>query len=344
MNGSILSVRNLKYILSGWWLSWAAVHYLALTSYGLNTYTALTDSLVSTILLAAACLLVINNMRYYLPGEERYWYVLAISAGLGLLWVGLTRFILWLIFLNNKVYSDMLSHSALIRFAIGFLMIACVSVLSLLWYSVKEQKRADERKNDIERMAREAELFNLRQQLHPHFLFNSLNSINALIGSRPEEARRMIHQLSSFLRGTLRKDEQQFVSLKDELEHLQLYLDIEKVRFGNRLSTVIDCSEEICKMKLPALLLQPIVENAIKFGLYDTTGQTEISIIASLENSQLILKVQNPFDPETSKPMKGTGFGLSSVERRLNLLFGRKDLLQTEANNHIFTTTVIIPQ
>jgi LytS/YehU family sensor histidine kinase len=184
----------------------------------------------------------------------------------------------------------------------------------------------------------------LRQQMQPHFLFNSLNSINALIGTRPEEARKMVQQLSDFLRGTLKKEETQWVTLQEELQYLQLYLEIEKVRFGNRLATVIENDEITKQMKLPALLLQPIVENAIKFGLYDTTGETVIGIHTMKEENNLMVKVTNPFDPETSTSNQGTGFGLKSVQRRLYLLFGRNDLLITEKKENIFTITVKIPQ
>ena len=149
-------------------------------------------------------------------------------------------------------------------------------MIVIIWYNWQEQQKNEERKTDAEKLAKEAELFKLRQQLQPHFLFNSLNSINALIGIRPEEARKMVQQLSDFLRGTIKKEETQWVKLKEEMQYLQLYLDIEKVRFGNRLATVIEIDEATQQMKLPALLLQPIVENAIKFGLYDTTGETVI--------------------------------------------------------------------
>ena len=132
--------------------------------------------------------------------------------------------------------------------------------------------------------------------------------------------------------------------MQEELQYLQLYLDIEKVRFGNRLATEIDVDESTKQLKLPALLLQPIVENAIKFGLYDTTGDTVIRLYARKEEDTLIIKVQNPFDPETSSPQQGTGFGLKSVQRRLYLLFARTNLLTTDVKENIFTTIVKIPQ
>ena len=154
----------------------------------------------------------------------------------------------------------------------------------------------------------------------------------------------MIQQLSDFLRGTLKKEDNSWVSLEDELQHLQLYLEIEKVRFGHRLSATVQNEEKGKSQQLPAMLLQPIVENAIKFGLYDTLDTICISIHARMEDDLLVITVQNPFDPSTTLPKQGTGFGLNSVQRRLYLLFARNDLLHTEARENLFITTVKIPQ
>jgi two-component system LytT family sensor kinase len=180
--------------------------------------------------------------------------------------------------------------------------------------------------------------------LKHHFLFNSLNSISALIGSDPSQARKMIHQLSDFLRTTLRKEEEQWVKMEEELLSLELYLEIEKVRFGHRLSTSIVKDDQSLQMMIPPMLLQPVVENAIKFGLYDTTDAVTIHISVLTENDSLRVIVQNPFDPETASPRHGTGFGLNSVKRRLFLLFARTDLVETMAKDHIFTTTINIPK
>jgi two-component system LytT family sensor kinase len=131
--------------------------------------------------------------------------------------------------------------------------------------------------------------------------------------------------------------------LAEELTHLQLYLEIEKVRFGHRLSTRVESDEETENMKLPAMLLQPVVENAIKYGLYDTMGDIEITIIARAQHpKELVITVTNPYDPTTTG--KGTGFGLSSIQRRLYLLFAGQQLLKTGGENGIFTTVLTIPQ
>ena len=154
----------------------------------------------------------------------------------------------------------------------------------------------------------------------------------------------MIHQLSDFFRGTLRKDDQQLIPLAEELEHLTLYLEIEKVRFGHRLRTEVECDDAATTLKIPSLLLQPVVENAIKFGLYETLGETTVKFRATSENNYLRITVQNPFDPASASPKRGTGFGLDSIQRRLYLLYARQDLLSTSQKENIFTTTILIPQ
>jgi LytS/YehU family sensor histidine kinase len=92
------------------------------------------------------------------------------------------------------------------------------------------------------------------------------------------------------------------------------------------------------------MLLQPLVENAIKFGLYDTIGDVTVSIRGEMEDGYLTLMVQNPYDPQTSKPKKGTGFGLRGVQRRLYLLYARNDLMETHASDDLYTTIIKIPQ
>ncbi len=340
----LLSSAVSRIIFAAWWLLWFFIQWSIISGLGFDTKLALADSAISTILLSGSCLLVLNNMRYYLPRREKYWYIVVVSAVLSLLGVAIVRGISYLVFREQGHYNDFLKQSTTIRFGFAFLVTGCVAAISLLWFTQQEKAKNDNRQKEIEQLAKDAELFKLRQQLQPHFLFNSLNSVSALIGSQPDKARHMIQQLSDFLRGTLKKEDHQWNSLQEELQYLQLYLDIEKVRFGHRLLTSVQADEAALNCHLPALLLQPIVENAIKFGLYDTTGEVSISITAVMQNNTLLLSVQNPYDAATALPVKGTGFGLASVQRRLFLLFGRNDLLKTNAGEGTFTTTITIPQ
>jgi len=294
----------------------------------------------------AAGSLIINILRFYLPYRDRYGYLLFLSIIFSVAVVSLSKFYLNMIFSQpaDKDYLLFVSNSNWIRGGISFLLIGCMAIISVLWYTQEEEQENRQRKNDAEKMSKEAELFKLRQQLQPHFLFNSLNSISALIGSDPVQARNMIHQLSDFLRTTLRKDEEQWIKMEEELESLELYLEIEKVRFGHRLSTTIMKDEKSLQMLVPPMILQPVVENAIKFGLYDTTEAVTINISVFAENDLLKVIVQNPFDPETASPRHGTGFGLNSVKRRLYLLFARTDLVETSSKDHVFTTIINIPK
>jgi two-component system LytT family sensor kinase len=344
MTTSVTTGLRFRVIFISWWLVWTAIQTMVISSYGNAITQSLADSFLCNLLLAACCMLVINNMKFYLPQKERYWYLLIMSVVLSSLWLVIVKFVLRFLFKSDQQYLVFLDLSIYIRFVIGFLMIGCMAIMSLLWYTLQEQQEAERRKEQAEQMTKDAELLKLRQQLQPHFLFNSLNSISALAGSQPEKARHMIQQLSDFLRGTLKRDEQQSVSLEEELHHLQLYLDIEKVRFGSRLQTDIQVAEGVKKMMIPALLLQPIVENAIKFGLYDTTGEVMITLHAATKDQQLALTITNPFDEETAVSTQGTGFGLASIQRRLYLLFARHDLLNTSKTANIFTTTLLIPQ
>jgi two-component system LytT family sensor kinase len=339
---SYFSYRKLAIVYFGWSGCWIVLQTLALQQSfdDMGWQMAFTDAAITNLLIGAAGYVMISMMNFYQPRQSGR---LILSIALAVLCVaGMKAIALKII--TDIEYEEFLQRSLLIRGLYSWLMITLASAFSWLWFSAKEQQENDSRKAATEKLAREAELTRLRQQLQPHFLFNSLNSISALAGSKPEQARKMIQQLSDFLRGTLKKDDQQLVTLAEELEHLQLYLEIEKVRFGHRLRTNVQHDEISSAMKLPSLLLQPIVENAIKFGLYDTTGEIIILVEAKAEENFLVITVENPFDVTTAHPKHGTGFGLNSVQRRLYLLYARQDLLATEQNENIFTTRIKIPQ
>lgn len=346
MARSPLNVSRFRYIFIGWWLVWASLHFLLIMGYGYPLEVALTDSLVTNGLLMAFCAVISNILRYYLPYSDRYVYVFVLCLIFSLIANALSKFFLTMT-LTDPVYNSyilFLANAYWIRLGFAILMIGCMAAICVLWYTQQEEQENRQRKNDAEKLSRDAELYKLRQQLQPHFLFNSLNSISALIVSDPSQARNMIHQLSDFLRTTLRKEEENWVKMEEELQSLQLYLDIEKVRFGHRLSTVIVKDQTSLSALIPPMLLQPVVENAIKFGLYDTTEDVTISISVTTEKDSLKVIVQNPYDPQTASPRQGTGFGLTSVKRRLYLLFARTDLVKTHAQDQVFTTTINIPK
>lgn len=325
------------------WVANALIQTGLLWWFGAGLDLAMHDSLISATWITLCCYVIANALNYYLPRKEKFGYIVVWGLVLAAISTAATR---WTLFytITDQAYLDKIDASLPLRYFVNALLIAWVAMVNILWNIQQEYKENEQRKADAERLAREAELYNLRQQLQPHFLFNSLNSIIALIGRKPEEARNMTFQLSDFLRGTLRKDDQQLIPFKDELDHLQLYLEIEKVRFGHRLETQITYSDKCLSMELPAMIVQPLVENAIKFGLYDTTGGVTIGIDSTCQDQLLVIEVKNPYDSKNNNTRKGTGFGLRGVQRRLFLLFGRTDLLETKSTKHIFTSTIKIPQ
>jgi hypothetical protein len=343
MTKSLSGKAKILLIYLAWWLVWILDQALVVSQTGFDWSTAFLDAGVTQLVVAIAGYVINTSMHSYQPSAKNSVYVIIWSVALAALCVALQRSVLAHLIVDDPAYSTFLESTLIVRGAFAWLMIMLVAVLTWFWVYVNDRQETEKRKQDSERLAREAELSTLRLQLQPHFLFNSLNSINALVGVEPERARTMIHQLSDFLRGTVRK-ETNLITLAEELIHLQLYLEIEKVRFGHRLAAKVQSSEESLQCKIPSLLLQPVVENAIKFGLYDTIGEVTISITTKEEKGVLIMEIQNPFDPQTAQPKKGTGFGLSSVQRRLYLLYAQNNLVQTQQIENTFITTLRIPQ
>ena len=166
--------------------------------------------------------------------------------------------------------------------------------------------------------------------------------ITSAIISLVAEISEMIGRLSDFLRRSVRRESEDVIPVADELAYIQSYLAIESVRFGDRLQVHFE-KDYTDDAKIPPFLLQPILENAIKFGLYGKTGTVSIIIHIALEGSILTITITNPYDANTEPP-KGTGFGLTGVQRRLYLLYARADLLETTKDEQNFTTILKIPQ
>lgn len=214
------------------------------------------------------------------------------------------------------------------------------------WVARKEQidRKITDQMVHQERLLAQSELEQIHQQIQPHFLFNSLNSISALTQLNPAEANRMIHLLSAFLRNSLHADLKELVTLDSEIQQTRRYLEIEAIRFGDRLQIHWELDPSSSNSNIPPLILQPVIENAIKFGLYGNTGVVTIQISSVLEQGKLKLTISNPYDPQWVDEKKGKGIGLKSIAKRLELRYKQNMLLQTSAENSLFTTTIYIPQ
>jgi len=332
-----------KLIIPGAGSIWFLGCFLLLKYYGVETEPALTDSLVFGLVFLGGVFVLDRVFGIFTPKGKNLWLLFAVPFFLSLIGTLVHSYGLGWWFEDEEEYLEFLSFSFYLRWAILALAELMVALLALVVSRLERQEEIQKREAQMLQLSKDAELAQLRQQLQPHFLFNSLNSINALVGSQPQKAREMVLQLSEFLRGTIRRDSQSWISLSEELNYLRMYLDIERVRFGHRLLVDFQLEEEAEAVKLPQLLIQPLVENAIKHGLYGLTGEVKIEVSGKREGNYFVLEVKNPFDPE-STPAEGTGFGLSSVGRRLFLLFGRTDLLESGADGTQFKVKLKIPQ
>ncbi|PIE37807.1 MAG: hypothetical protein CSA53_05015 [Gammaproteobacteria bacterium] len=224
-------------------------------------------------------------------------------------------------------------------------------VWSGLYFGIKNYmmlQREKERGLKAMNMAHEAQLKMLRYQLNPHFLFNTLNAVSTLILDKDNElANTMVTRLSRFLRYSLDNDPMQKVTVAEEVGALKLYLDIEKVRFDDRLRLQLDIAPEAKEALMPSLLLQPLVENSIKYAIAQSVHGGKIAISASVIGADLLLKVADNGPGAHFKgelPASSGGVGLANCRDRLRELYGNKQSFQLDnASPHGFTVTIRIP-
>jgi hypothetical protein len=239
------------------------------------------------------------------------------------------------------VEAGLLSQWPLL-FVVGVLLYLLASAVQYTVLATDASRAAERRALELQVHARESELRALRAQIDPHFLFNSLHSISALTGSDPQGARRMALLLGDFLRDSLRVGRQQQIPLGEELGLLRQFLEIEHVRFGDRLKVRWEVADDTLGCELPPLLLQPLVENAVTHGIAHLLEGGEIVIRAERREGRLYIRVQNPFDPERPQ-RRGAGVGLDNVKRRLDTAFGSEAAARSLEEAGAFSVELVVP-
>jgi two-component system, LytTR family, sensor kinase len=314
-----------------------------LQHYGLPMELAVVDAGLHLVLVGISVFVLENIFRFYLPQRKNKWLAFGFPVVLAVIVLFFGTWALGATYSREVEAVLFWGHILWVR---GFLLLVILGFISgILIIRAKLEKEENSRRHEawLENTVKEAELYHLRQQLQPHFLFNSLNSINALLNAQPDRAREMVLQLSDFLRATVRKDHKQWTTVGEEVKFLQQYLDIERIRFGHRLEVEVEVHEEAGNCRLPQLMVQPLIENAVKHGLYGVVDQVIIKLEISGDTTYLQIRVSNPFDEE-SRNINGQGFGLEGLKRRLFLTFGRHDLLVAEKEEGNFIVTLKIPQ
>lgn len=333
-----------------WWLVWlfmalgqALLYYFA---YGSFIEVSITDSLLSMVIYSGIALSLWYPFSYFNKAKSKPVSLIVNLAASGAisvtLWVLITRLIMTLILSGESLYDQYWDATLPYRVGTGVFIYGLIILTYYLFVSLYNLSEKNAREAKLVSLIQETELKMLRSQINPHFLFNSLNSISSLTVTDPEKARTMVVKLSDFMRYALSRKDEQPVSLSGELENLRLYLDIVKVRFGDRLVSEEHIDGSCLGVKVPVMILQPLYENAVKHGVYESTSQVTIKTEASVSNGFLIITISNNYENGTSS-VKGTGTGLINVSRRLELFYGNKASFLTNKENGVFTVTLYIP-
>jgi LytS/YehU family sensor histidine kinase len=222
-----------------------------------------------------------------------------------------------------------------------------ITVWSLIYFAVhyfENSKKAEIETLIFEAAVKDFELKTLKAQLNPHFMFNAMNSIRALIEEDPQNAKDAITKLSNLMRYTLKIERTETVSLAEELRTIQDYLDLEKIRFEERLNYKINSTSDADRVEIPPMMVQTLVENGIKHGISKMTEGGYLEVMAGVVNSNLVIEIRNSgkFDEEALKNSRG--FGVSNTKHRLSLLYGENASLSLiNENKNTVLTKLKIP-
>jgi two-component system, LytTR family, sensor kinase len=314
--------------------------------YKIPVLFSVTDAIISVFVLCAMLLSLYFVVKFARTDSLTSLTSISNSIFAGLLivtaWLFLSRWILDQLFYNYHLYLDFLHTSQALRFIAGLFLAGMVYLSFFLIIYQESVKEAIQRESELRELVRKTELQALKNQLNPHFIYNTLNSISSLTIYSPEKARDMTALLSDFLRIALRQDAMQMSQLKDELNNISLYLQIEKVRFEEKLKWEFRVDEQHMAYKLPVMILQPLVENAVKHGVQQSPEPGPVKVISHMKEGLLELKVENTFDAAFQR-YKGEGVGLENVRNRLRVIYGRSDLIATEARDGKFSVVMKIP-
>lgn len=336
------------------WMLYCVVTFLSLTLwYGDPQWLHVVQIFAEACLGAALTIPLGFAIKYAARGSISYrlilhLFIVAITA---FIWNVMRMYMFETLFPGSEIWQDFGGWY--------FASILIFSLWTALYYSIRaysavaaEQERALNeklRRITAESLSRDSQLQMLRYQINPHFIFNTMNSINALVATeRSKEARQMIDQFSSYLRITLEGDKNLFVSLDEEIEAIEGYLSVEKMRFHERLQMQIDIPEHLSDIMVPSLILQPLVENAVRHGVEGQRQTCLIKVSAQSVDDRLILKISNNGPPlkitnedALSHERKEGGVGLKNVRSRLDTVYDGDYIFSLEQSDKKTVTALI---
>ena len=275
-----------------------------------------------------------NNLPRFLL--THFFAALLVSA----FWISIAKiFLFWLIENNN--YQTFFNESIVVRLVIGMTIYFLITAFNYLFMYYDNYKEKVENEAALKNLITETELKNLKFQINPHFIFNSLNSIAALTHISSEKAASMTIKLADFMRSTL-TNTKPFSLLEDELKNCRMYVDIEKIRFGDKFTFEEKVDEQLLKEEIPSMILQPLFENAIKYGVYEAMEKVQIHFIAERIPGYIKIAVENNFEAGGEKH-KGEGIGLTNISKRMQILYQQENLIKIEKEKNIFRVLLFFP-
>lgn len=342
------STQKALAVLAGWLVLTLSVCVLLATIAGVSQFEAL---LLFAPLYLLLLVLVVPN--YYvcsgLPLGETHPLSLISSQLLmlmvitGMWWLaGFLYAQLLVSLLGEGVWLALFDTLLYVNLGIVAIQIEVFVLLHYLYFALNKSRRLEQNALQQKLLLSQAEIQALRATVHPHFLFNSLNTLSNIALSSPEKAHRFCLQLSEFLRYSVAYSNRQVSTLGEELEHVQNYLGIERERFGDRLSTAFVVADELKSAELQPMLLFPLVENAVKHGIDSCIEGGELRIAARDNGGTLVIEVSNPLD-ELGRKQRGTGHGLKSVQHRLKNRYGEQGHLKTDSSPGRFQVSMYLP-
>ncbi len=346
MQAILGSPRRLQLHLIAWALVGTLLALLARTGFGVTWPQALAFGVPLGLLAAPLSLSALFLARAMPLTRTATWRVgvsaVVASVIAASVWASVGRW-WWKVLERMGVPADAASSPSFISLLMGFGALAYLLSVTVHYalQAVEESTALAQRELQSQIAAREAELRALRAQVDPHFLFNSLNAVSGLIAPDPERAREMVQRLADFLRSSLTLGAVPRIALERELALAASYLEIERVRFGERLRVRIDVEPGLANVMVPPLLLQPLVENAVRHGIATCLEGGTIEVEARRRGELVWLTVTNPRDPDGGR--RGTGFGLDIVRRRLSGAYGTHAALAVEPSSESYRVSITWP-
>ena len=357
LNPLLNPLRNLYVYLLVWAVITAAHTLIIPYFFNIGFFMAFITSLVFNVIFASLAIGLWYIVRFLKIDNQSAFRVmvnhfltacvfLLVWVCLGLLVIEIVSMGESMIVVNRQItddYERFLIVTLPARMFMGLLFYCLIILFYYLHIYYVSFKRNLIKTAELNSIIKETQLELLQSQLNPHFIFNSLNSISSLTLSDSAKAQDMVVKLSTFLRYSLGQKTSQLVPLHEELKNCLLYLEIEKTRFGSRLALENEISDECLNARVPNMIMQPLIENAVKHGVYESIEQVLIKLNCKAVDDILVITISNNYDPEKRKT-PGKNMGIRNVRERLTLLYGKGEWMTITDWNNLFTITLRIPQ